>query len=114
MVCLTEIIIGIGTRNSALPVVTGLLIFVCSVVVYLLLKLKKTRSDLEGKYKQAGSENQDLHEKLAELKKQFELFEKEQTRVANYYKMLIESADDGISFYDKDGTLKFQILLSIQ
>ena len=107
MVCLTEIIIGIGTRNSALPVVTGLLIFVCSVVVYLLLKLKKTRSDLEGKYKQAGSENQDLHEKLAELKKQFELFEKEQTRVANYYKMLIESADDGISFYDKDGTLKF-------
>jgi len=107
MVCLTQIITGIGTRNSALPVVTGLLIFVCSVVVYLLLKLKKTRSDLEGKYKQAGSENQDLHEKLAELKKQFELFEKEQTRVANYYKMLIESADDGISFYDKDGTLKF-------
>jgi PAS domain S-box-containing protein len=107
MVCLTEIIIGIGTRNSALPVVTGLLIFVCSVVVYLLFRLKKTRSDLEGKCKQARNENKDLLEKLSELKKQFEFFEKEQTRVANYYKMLIESADDGISFYDKDGTLKF-------
>ena len=107
MVCLTEIIIGIGTRNSALPVVTGLLIFVCSVVVYLLFRLKKTRSDLEGKCKQARNENKDLLEKLSELKKKFELFEKEQTRVANYYRMLIESADDGISFYDKDGTLKF-------
>ena len=107
MVCLTQIIIGIGTRNSALPVVTGLLVFACSVVVYLLFRLKKTRSDLEAKFRQTCNENNDLFEKLSVLKKQFELFEKEQTRVANYYRMLIESADDGISFYDKEGTLKF-------
>ena len=107
MTCFAEIIIGIVSRNSTLTAVAGLLIFVCAIVVYLLLRLKKTRSDLEGKCLQAEAQTQELLEKLSELKKQSELFEKEQIKAANYFRILIESADDGISFYDKDGNLKF-------
>lgn len=107
MVFLVEIIIGISSRSSTLTAVAGLLIFVCAIVVYLLFKLRRTRSDLEGKCKQAGAENHELLEKLSGLKKKSELFEAEQIKAANYFRILIESADDGISFYDKDGNLKF-------
>ncbi len=107
MTCFAEIIIGIVSRNSTLTAVAGLLIFVCAIVVYLLLRLKKTRSDLEGKCLQAEAQTQELHEKLSALKKQSELFEKEQIKAANYFRILIEAADDAISFYDKDGNLKF-------
>ncbi len=107
MTFFAEIIYGIGSRSSTLSAVAGLLIFVCAIVVYLLFRLRRTRSDLEGKCKLAEAQNQELLEKLSGLEMQSQLFKKEQIKAANYYRILIESADDGISFYDKDGNLKF-------
>ena len=107
MTFFAEIIIGIGSLSSSLTAVAGLLIFTCAIVVYLLFRLRRTRSDLEGKCKLAETQNQELLEKLSGLKKQSELFEKEQIKAANYFRILIESADDGISFYDKNGNLQF-------
>ena len=56
---------------------------------------------------QVKAENDTLLKKLSDIEKQSEQFKKEQIKTANYYRMLIESADDGISFYDNEGQLKF-------
>ncbi len=107
MVCFSEIIIGFGSLSNPLSALAGLIVFVCAIVVYLLFRLRKTRYNLERKCMQVKAENDTLLKKLSDIEKQSEQFKKEQIKTANYYRMLIESADDGISFYDNEGQLKF-------
>jgi PAS domain S-box-containing protein len=89
-----------------LTVLTALAI-ICVIVIILSGKLRRANRELRKRNKQIGEINEDLQKTNRELAIQKEIIAREYYESDKFYKMLIQSADDGISFYDRDWNLKF-------
>jgi PAS domain S-box-containing protein len=71
------------------------------------MKLKRLNSELMEKNKIILNENNDLLKVRNELYFQKELTEKEHYETEEFFRILVQSVNEGISFYDKDKNLKY-------
>lgn len=85
----------------------GALIIICSIVIFLSSKLRRLNRELTSRYTQIEEINKDLQRTNKELAVQKEWITREHSESDKFYKILLQSADDGISFYDSDWKLKF-------
>jgi PAS domain S-box-containing protein len=83
------------------------LLVVCAVIIFFSFKLKKVNRELLEKNKQILDINTDLQKTNNDLAIQKGLITKEHHESDKFYEMLIQSANDGISFYDREWNLKF-------
>ena len=83
------------------------IVIICVLVVYFSLKLKRLNSELLRKNKSILDENNDLQKIKYELTAQKELFSNEHYESEDFFRLLLQSVNDGISFYDKDNNLKY-------
>ena len=83
------------------------LIIICVIVIIFSSKLRSINRELRERNEQIEKINKELHKTNRELADQKDLILKQHSESDRFYQMLIESADDGISFYDKDWNLKF-------
>lgn len=81
---------------------------VCAVIVaYLIVKLRAANKALNIKNSEIESANSGLAKANRELAARHESTEIERIRNDKFYNILVESADDGISFYDQDWNLSY-------
>lgn len=92
---------------NILFIILGVLVIICGVIIFLSRKLRNVNRELTQRNKQIEEINIDLQKSNKELSVQKDLLAKEHYESDKFYKMLIHSADDGISFYDRDWNLKF-------
>ncbi len=85
----------------------GTLLVICLVIIFFSVRLKRVNKELNERNKQILDINNDLQKINEELQAQKELITKEYYESDKFYRMVVQSADDGISFFDKDWNLKF-------
>jgi hypothetical protein len=77
------------------------------VIIYFSYKLKRVNRELSDRNRQVEEMNTNLQNTNHELTLQKEIIAREHYESDKFFKILLQSADDGISFYDKDWNLKF-------
>ena len=85
----------------------GLTIIICIIVLAFSRKLKKVNRELKLKNEEIRTINKSLEKKTDELLAQKEQIARELSDSEKFYGMLIQSAADGISFYDKNWKLTY-------
>jgi PAS domain S-box-containing protein len=90
-----------------LLVVLGALITICIVITWLAFRIRNVNRVLIQRNSQIEEINSNLQKTNQELALQKDVISKQHYESDKFYKMLLESADDGISFYDSDWNLKF-------
>ncbi|HCU19325.1 MAG TPA: hypothetical protein DF818_08645 [Bacteroidales bacterium] len=86
---------------------TGALVIICLLIIYFSLKLKRLNAELLAKNRDIITENKDLLKVKNELAFQKELGAKKHYESEEFFRILVQSVSDGISFYDKDRNLKY-------
>jgi PAS domain S-box-containing protein len=86
---------------------SGALLIISILIVYFSLKLKKLNSELLEKNKNIQSENKDLLKIKDELAFQKDLIAREHYESEEFFRMLVQSVNDGISYFDRDNNLKY-------
>jgi len=84
-----------------------LLVIICLMIIFFSVKLKRVNEELLERNKQISAINTDLKKSNEELAFQKELLAKQHFQSDKFYEMLVQSANDGISFYDREGNLRF-------
>jgi PAS domain S-box-containing protein len=85
----------------------ALLVVICAIVIFFSVQLKEVNRELVERNKQISDINTDLQKSNEELAIQKELITKKHFESDKFYEMLVQSANDGISFYDRDWKLRF-------
>lgn len=85
----------------------ALLVVICAIIVFFSAQLKRVNSELLKRNKQISEINTDLQKSNEELAIQKDLITKKHFESDKFYEMLVQSANDGISFYDRDWRLRF-------
>jgi PAS domain S-box-containing protein len=93
--------------NSLILTLLALLIVICIIVIIFSVKLKKVNQELVKRNKQISDLNADLRHSNEELAGQKDLITRKHTETDKFYEMLVQSANDGISFYDRSWNLRF-------
>jgi PAS domain S-box-containing protein len=89
-----------------LTIVAGL-VLISAVFMILSAKIKNANRELTRRNMQIKEINDDLQRINMQLAKRQDHIEKEHSESDKFYRMLIQSADDGIAFYDREWRLKF-------
>lgn len=92
---------------NILITVLGALIAVCAIVIYFSLRLRKVNMELKKGKKQIEEINENLKTANRELEIQKDKIAREHYESDRFLGMLLDSATDGISFYDSEWNLKF-------
>ncbi len=97
------------TNSFVINLIIILLSFIAVLVLIILFsaKLRKANAELKQRNLQIEEINESLQKKNIELASQKEALSREYSESGMFYRMLIQSADDGISFYDQNWNLKF-------
>ena len=85
----------------------GALIIICILIFIFSTKLRRANTELKKRNKQIEDINADLQKTNKELAFQKDAIAREYSDTEKFYRMLIQSADDGISFYDREWNLKY-------
>ena len=85
----------------------ALLIITCAIIIFFSLKLKRVNEELLDSNKKISDINADLEKSNKELAIQKELITKKHFESDRFYEMLVQAANDGISFYDRDWKLRY-------
>ena len=85
----------------------GLTLVICFIVLFFSRKLRRVNHELKSRNIEIEKVNRNLEKKTDELTEQKEQISRELSDSEKFYGMLIQSADDGISFYDKNWYLNF-------
>jgi PAS domain S-box-containing protein len=96
-----------GSSVNFFLALMGTLFLICLVVIIFSLRLRKVNRELQARNKQIIDINKELKELNKELEDQKDLITKEYYESDKFYRMVVLSADDSISFFDKDWTMKF-------
>jgi PAS domain S-box-containing protein len=86
---------------------SGALLIISILIIIFSTKLRNANRELRKRNKQIEDINSGLQKTNKELAIQKEAISREYSYSEMFYKMLVQSADDGISFYDRDGNLKY-------
>ena len=87
--------------------VLAMLVVICAIIVFFSVQLKRVNGKLLERNKQISDINTDLQKSNQELAIQKELITKKHFESDKFYEMLVQSANDSISFYDRDWNLKY-------
>ena len=82
-------------------------VVICVIIIYFSNKLKKVNRDLLERNRQISDINSELLKSNQELAIHKELATKKAFESDRFYEMLVQSANDGISFYDREWRLKY-------
>jgi PAS domain S-box-containing protein len=93
--------------NPALIISLAALVVISIVTLVLYLKLVRANKELKERNNQVEEINNNLEKSNRELSAQKELITREYSNAGKFYQNMLEAADDGISFYDRDWNLKF-------
>ncbi|HEX7493790.1 MAG TPA: hypothetical protein VF346_06190, partial [Bacteroidales bacterium] len=85
----------------------AILIITSTILILFSNKLKKVNRELLERNKQISDINSELQRSNEELAIQKELVTNKHFESDKFYEMLVQSANDGISFYDRDWNLKY-------
>lgn len=85
----------------------GAVIIMCILIFVFSARLRTANRELKERNKQIEDINSDLQKANKNLSIQKEAITREYSYSEMFYRMLIQSADDGISFYDRDWNLKY-------
>jgi PAS domain S-box-containing protein len=85
----------------------AILIITSAILILFSAKLKKVNRALLERNKQFSDINAELQRSNEELAIQKEIVAKKHFESDKFYEMLVQSANDGISFYDRDWNLKY-------
>lgn len=102
----TVIQVPVSLFNFILTLLCAIII-ICTIIYFYTVKLKRVNRELAKRNSVIGEINKVLEEKNRHLTNQTEEITKELSDSEKFYSMLIESADDGISFYDQDWNLNY-------
>jgi len=102
----SEVFLTESFLHFMLTVFVALLV-ICLVIIIFSIKLKKVNIELQEKNIQILDTNLALQRTNKEQTVQTELRSKEHYESDKFYEMLVQSAKDGISFYDRDWNLKY-------
>jgi len=102
----SALVLSRGFLNFILTALVALII-ICVVIVFLSSKLKKANLELIQRNKQIEEINKNLVGSNHELAMKKDNITQESLETDKFSKILIESADDGISFFDHEWNLKF-------
>ena len=83
------------------------LVVICCIILLFSIKLKRVNRELQERNRQILAINEDLRKSNDELARQKESIKQEHHESDMFYGMLVQSANDGISFYDRDWNLKY-------
>ena len=86
---------------------TGALIILCILILIFSSKLRNANRELIERNKQIEEINVNLQRTNKDLSIEKETISREYSYSEMFYRMLVQSADDGISFYDRDWNLKY-------
>ena len=84
-----------------------IMVVICVIIIYCSNKLKKVNGDLLERNRQISDINTELLKSNKELAIHKELATKKAFESDRFYEMLVQSANDGISFYDREWRLKY-------
>lgn len=87
--------------------ISGALLIICLVIIILSSKLRRANKELLLRNQQIELINNDLRKINDELAIQKDAIAREHTESDKFFKMLIQSADDGISFYNRKWELEY-------
>ena len=93
--------------NHLVLILLGMLVVFCAIIIFFSLKLKKVNQELVERNNQISEINTDLQKSNDELAIQKELITKKHFESDKFYEMLVQSANDSISFYDRDWKLRY-------
>ena len=99
-----------GMSRSLLNLTLSLLatlVVICCIIILFSIKLQKVNKELQERNKQILDINEDLQKSNDELARQKETIKQEHHESDMFYGMLVQSANDGISFYDRAWNLKY-------
>ena len=102
----TQLLVSVSLFHFILTLLC-LTLIICTIVLFFSRKLKKINLELKSKNNEIESVNRSLEKRTNELIVQKEQIVRELSDSEKFYSMLIQSAGDGISFYDKDWNLSF-------
>jgi hypothetical protein len=85
----------------------ALLFVICITIIFFSVKLKHANQELIEKNKQISDINENLKKSNEELAVQKEIITKKHFESDKFYEMLVQSANDGISFYDREWNLRY-------
>ena len=85
----------------------ALLTAICIIIIFFSVKLKRVNEELLQRNKQISDINTDLKKSNEELAFQKELITKQHFESDKFYEMLVQAANDGISFYDREWNLRY-------
>jgi PAS domain S-box-containing protein len=85
----------------------ALLIVVCAIILFFSAKIRKVNRELLERNRQITAINMDLQRSNEELAIQKELITKKHFESDKFYEMLVQAANDGISFYDREWKLRY-------
>jgi len=83
------------------------LMVITSLIIFLIIKIKKINRELQEKNKQILNLKLDLQRTHEDMANQKELITNRHYESDKFYEILVQSANDGISFYDREGNLKY-------
>lgn len=86
---------------------SGAFIIVFATIIYFSLKLRKINKELLLKNQEIVKINDDLRISNSDLAEQKNLVIKQYSETDKFFKILFQSADDGIAFYDSELNLKY-------
>ena len=99
-------LISTAFLHLLLTILVALLI-ICAAIIFFTLKLKKKNRELGDKNLEIKKINSELQKTIEELQEQKSLITREYHESDKFLNNLIQSAEDAISFYDKDWNLKY-------
>lgn len=102
----TAAVLSISTLAFVLTLIGALIIMVILILIFS-AKLRNANRKLIERNKQIEDINTDLQKTNKDLSIEKETITREYSYSEMFYRMLVQSADDGISFYDRDWNLKY-------
>jgi PAS domain S-box-containing protein len=87
--------------------ILGALVILCGVIIFFSYKLKRVNRELTKRNMQVEEANSNLQKTNNDLAVQKDILTREHYESDKFFKILLQSANDGISFYDREWNLKF-------
>ena len=87
--------------------IVGALVILCGIIIFFTYKLRRVNREIRERNEQVEEMNTRLQKKNTELAVQKEILAREHYESDKFFRILLQSANDGISFYDKDWNLMF-------
>jgi PAS domain S-box-containing protein len=105
--CMSAGVILSQSASHLILTLLALLFVICITIIFFSVKLKHANQELIEKNKQISEINETLKKSNEELAVQKEIITKKHFESDKFYEMLVQSANDGISFYDREWNLRY-------